>query len=128
VELIATTTIRKELRIRPNAAGRATAEKFKITDAELAAVPLRRRDFHGDWNYTIESMIEICRDHSRNVKRWQDGKMALRWCAAGMDEARRQFRRVNGHLHMKSLRAALNGHVSASDTTHRYDAKKEAAA
>ncbi len=26
----------------------------------------------------IESMIEICRDHSTNVKRWRDGHMALR--------------------------------------------------
>src|SRR5918995_1830510 len=32
----------------------------------------------------VESMIEICRDHSTNVKRWRDGQMALRWCAAGM--------------------------------------------
>ncbi len=31
----------------------------------------------------MESMIEICRDHSRNVKRWRDGTMALRWCPAG---------------------------------------------
>jgi hypothetical protein len=31
-------------------------------------------------------MIEICRDHSTNVKRWRDGTMALRWCAAGMVE------------------------------------------
>jgi putative transposase len=44
-------------------------------------------------------MIEICRDHARNVKRWRDGQMALRWCAAGMLEAKKQFRRVNGHLH-----------------------------
>ena len=36
---------------------------------------------------TIESMIEICRDHAANVKRWQDGQMVLRWIAAGMDEA-----------------------------------------
>jgi putative transposase len=35
----------------------------------------------------IESMIEICREHSKNVKRWRDGTMALRWCAAGMLEA-----------------------------------------
>src|SRR5579875_3558261 len=42
----------------------------------------------------IESMIEICRDHCTNVKRWKDGTMALRWCAAGMVEARKQFRRV----------------------------------
>ncbi len=31
----------------------------------------------------IESMISICRAHSANVKRWRDGQMALRWCAAG---------------------------------------------
>ena len=30
----------------------------------------------------IESMISICRDRSTNVKRWRDGQMALRWCAA----------------------------------------------
>ncbi len=33
--------------------------------------------------------------------------MALRWCAAGMLEASGQFRRVNGHLHLPALRAAL---------------------
>ncbi|MGV1050504.1 MAG: IS256 family transposase, partial [Solirubrobacterales bacterium] len=31
----------------------------------------------------IESMIGICREHAKNVKRWRDGQMALRWCAAG---------------------------------------------
>ena len=56
----------------------------------------------------IESMIEICREHSKNVKRWRDGTMALRWCAAGMLEADHQFRRVNGHLHLPRLRAALD--------------------
>jgi putative transposase len=45
---------------------------------------------------TIESMIEICRDHAANVKRWRDGQMVLRWIAAGMGEAAKQFRRVNG--------------------------------
>lgn len=56
----------------------------------------------------IESMISVCRDHSRNVKRWRDSQMALRWCAAGMVEAGKKFRRVNGHLHLPSLRAALD--------------------
>lgn len=63
----------------------------------------------------IESMIGICRDHSTNVKRWRDGTMALRWCAAGMVEAGTQFRRVNGHLHLKTLRAALERHVAAQN-------------
>lgn len=61
----------------------------------------------------IESMISISRDHARNVKRWRDGQMALRWCAAGMLEAAKQFRRVNGHLHLPALRAALDRHVAA---------------
>jgi putative transposase len=61
-------------------------------------------------------MISICRDHSRNVKRWRDGQMALRWCAAGMVEASSQFRRVNGHLHLAVLRAALERHVAADKT------------
>jgi transposase-like protein len=56
----------------------------------------------------IESMISICRDRSSNVKRWRDGQMALRWCAAGMVEAGKQFRRVNGHLHLRPLRDTLN--------------------
>ena len=61
----------------------------------------------------IESMIEICREHAKNVKRWRDGQMALRWCAAGMVEASKQFRRVNGHLHLPGLRTALERHVAA---------------
>ena len=52
-------------------------------------------------------MISICRAHSANVKRWRDGQMALRWCAAGMVDAGKQFRRVNGHLHLRSLRDTL---------------------
>jgi len=61
---------------------------------------------------TIESMISICREHAGNVKRWQDGTMALRWRAAGMVEAGKQFRRVNGYLHLPALRAALEAEVA----------------
>jgi putative transposase len=61
---------------------------------------------------TIESMISVCREHAGNVKRWRDGQMALRWCAAGMIEAGRQFRRVNGHLHLPTLRAALERQIA----------------
>jgi putative transposase len=39
----------------------------------------------------IEPMISISRDHARNVTRWRDRQMALRWCAAGMAEASKQF-------------------------------------
>jgi putative transposase len=69
-------------------------------------------------------MIAICRDHSRNVKCWRDGTMALRWRAAGMLEADHQFRRVNGHLHLPKLRAALDAHFEdVSATCHDDDNK-----
>ena len=60
----------------------------------------------------IESMIRNWREHAKNVKRWRDGQMALRWCAAGMLEASKQFRRVNGHLHLTAVRAALEREVA----------------
>jgi putative transposase len=71
---------------------------------------------------SIESMIEICRDHAANVKRWQDGQMMLRWIAAGMDEARRQFRRVNGHLYLPALRIALDQTIITNVTPTKEDA------
>ena len=40
----------------------------------------------------IESVSSICRNHLANVKNWQNGDMALRWCAAGLVEAGKQFR------------------------------------
>jgi hypothetical protein len=62
-------------------------------------------------------MIEICRDHSTNVKRWRDGQVALRWCAAGMVEAAKQFRKVHGFLHLPSLRKALEAEVARITVT-----------
>ena len=76
----------------------------------------------------IESMIGICREHAKNVKRWRDGQMALRWCAAGMLEAAKQFRRVNGHMHLPALRAALERHVTERTVgTNRHDETVNAA-
>ena len=66
---------------------------------------------------SIESMISIARTHCRNVKHWQNGQMALRWCAAGMAEAGKQFRRINGHLHLPALRQALQRHVTTENVS-----------
>ncbi len=77
----------------------------------------------------IESMIGICRERSKNVKRWRDGQMALRWCAAGMLEAAKQFRRVNGHMHLPALRASLERHVAEQTVgADRHDENVNAAA
>ena len=73
-------------------------------------------------------MIEISRDHSTNVKHWRDGQMALRWCAAGMIEAGKQFRRVNGFMHLPALREALDKHVYGTVTPASYDQQDVVAA
>ena len=61
----------------------------------------------------IESMISVARDTTRNVKCWRDGKMIKRWCAAGMLNAERSFRRLKGYKQMPKLVAALERHAEA---------------
>ena len=85
-----------------------------LTISRLGVPPTLARSLRS--TNAIESMIEICRDHSTNVKRWRDGQMALRWCAAGMGEAAKQFRRVNGHLHLGALRKTLDAHAAGTVT------------
>ena len=76
-----------------------------LTVLRLHIPPTLARTFRS--TNAVESMISICRTHASNVKNWRDGTMALRWCAAGMVEAGKQFRRVNGHMHLRSLRDTL---------------------
>jgi putative transposase len=60
-----------------------------------------------------ESMIECVRRSARNVKRWQSGDMALRWTAAGMLEAERQFRRIIGYRDLAKLAVAVERDIAA---------------
>jgi len=55
----------------------------------------------------IESMFSIARTVNRNVTRWRDGQMVMRWTAAGMKHAKASFRRVKGFAQMPALIAAL---------------------
>lgn len=105
------TALAKELdKTHPGAAGSLREGMHQtLTVLRLDVPPTLARTLRS--TNAIESMISISRDHARNVKRWRDGQMALRWCAAGMVEASKQFRRVNGHLHLPALRAALERHV-----------------
>jgi transposase-like protein len=63
----------------------------------------------------IESMISIARATNRNVTRWRDGQMILRWTAAGMLNAQRSFRRVKGYKQMPQLIAVLRRHAHPTD-------------
>ena len=63
-----------------------------------------------------ESMIETVRRTSRNVKRWQNGDMCLRWTAAGMLEAQAQFRKIIGYPDLAKLAVAVERDIAAKRT------------
>jgi transposase-like protein len=64
-----------------------------------------------------ESMIECIRRSSGNVKRWQNGDMALRWTAAGMLEAEHAFRRIKGHADLAELAIEIERRITRAITT-----------
>src|SRR5215470_1077062 len=61
---------------------------------------------------SIENMMGTVRRVCRNVKRWRNAAMALRWTAAGMMEAAKGFRRLKAYKQLPVLRAALAAHQS----------------
>lgn len=62
---------------------------------------------------SIENMMGTVRRVCRNVKRWRNVAMALRWTAAGMLEAAKGFRRLKAYKHLPALRVALAQPTSA---------------
>jgi putative transposase len=54
-----------------------------------------------------ESMIDTVRTTQRNIKHWSSGEMGLRWTAAGMIEAEKQFRKVIGYTQLPQLAIAI---------------------
>ena len=62
-------------------------------------------------------MLEIVRRTQRNVKHWSSGEMALRWTAAGMLEAEKQFRKIIGYRDLATLVIAIE-----RDNDHRRSA------
>ena len=61
----------------------------------------------------IESLMAVLRKVCRNVKRWRDARMALRWTGTAMLEAEKSFRRLKAHKQLPILRAALLRHQQA---------------
>jgi putative transposase len=59
---------------------------------------------------SIENVMGTVRRVCRNVKRWRNAAMALRWTAAGMLEAAKGFRRLKAHKQLPILKAALAAH------------------
>jgi transposase-like protein len=63
----------------------------------------------------VEQSFGVCRREARNVKRWQSGEQALRWTAAGLEQAAKGWRRLRGHRSMPLLLAGLKRHIDAID-------------
>ncbi len=53
VELIGATKTKSGLRVLAEWDQGSYPTGVKVTDEQLAAVPLRPHDWHGEWNYTI---------------------------------------------------------------------------
>lgn len=59
IELISATSTTTGLTIQAAHDSNWYPKGVKITDAELAAVPLGPHDFHGEWNYTINAQSDL---------------------------------------------------------------------
>ena len=56
----------------------------------------------------IENFNSTIATYSRNVKRWRNGMMVIRWVSAAIVEAEKTFRRVHGWRDIPKLVAALD--------------------
>jgi transposase-like protein len=67
----------------------------------------------------IENLNGLVGHFVRNVRRWRDGRMLVRWIATGLADAQRRFRRIRGCDDLPALIRTLD--------RHRLDTTKEVA-
>ena len=103
-------------KVHPDAAGslREGMEQT-ITLTRLAVSGTLRRTLSS--TNCIESMLDTVRTSQRNVERFRDGEMRLRWTAAGMAEAQRSFRRIEGHRDLPKLIDAIRRELHPTTPT-----------
>jgi putative transposase len=63
----------------------------------------------------IENLNGSIAHFTRNVRRWKDGQMVLRWVAGALNDAKGRFRKLRGHRDMRFLMTALQ--PTAASTT-----------
>ncbi|SRR6266536_2478392 len=97
-------------RISPDAAGslrEGMEETLTVTRLRIPA-PLAT---HLQTTNPIESAFSMTRKLTARVKRWRGGSMKHRWCATGLLEAEKRFRRIKAFEYMPQLLKALDGSV-----------------
>ena len=67
----------------------------------------------------IENLNGLIAHYTRNVKRWRDGEMVLRWIGTALHEASGGFRAVRGFRDMKRIVAALEQHLQLATHIER---------
>lgn len=60
----------------------------------------------------IENLNGSIAHYTRNVKRWRDGEMTLRWVASALSDAKDRFRKLRGHRDIKTLITAIDRRVA----------------
>jgi transposase-like protein len=75
----------------------------------------------------IENALGTVRLVQRNVKRWRDAEMALRWTATGLMEAKKTFRRLKAYRQLPILRKALQDHAKKTQSNSALENVKKAA-
>jgi transposase-like protein len=63
----------------------------------------------------IENLNGLIAQHTRNVKRWKDGQMVLRWVASALADAAKRMRKLRGCGQMRSLLEALDAKAAELD-------------
>jgi transposase-like protein len=64
----------------------------------------------------IENLNGSVARFSRNVKRWGDGQMVLRWVASALSDAAGRMRKLRGNSQMRELLKALDARRPDADT------------
>ena len=96
-------------RVAPGVAGAILEGLDEILTVVRLGLPMELRRSLACTNI-IENIMGSVRRVCRNVKRWRDASMALRWTAAAMLEAAKGFRRLKARSQLPQLRAALLAH------------------
>jgi len=103
------TLLRELMHLNPGAARSLQEGREDTLTVHRLRLPDKLRRTLSSTNL-IESTFSTVEMVCRNVKRWRDASMALRWTAAAMQEATKGFRRLKAHKQLPILRAALAAH------------------
>ena len=75
----------------------------------------------------IENLNGSIERYTRNVKRWKNAKMGLRWVASALQDAKGRFRKLRGFKDMSKLLSALEAHCERLRAEDIHDELKAAA-